>query len=140
MEDDEFEALALDYLVAALSFALSALELADAPGKGTLPLLQTVADEREGLEAKAVAVLSARGYTWEEMAHQLGVTRQSAHKRLARRSVALRSTATPDRARALRFERQRRLRSLAVKVEELQRAQQTRLLDHVDEADPPSTS
>lgn len=89
MDEDTLSALLLAHLVETLQLAISALALVDVPQKITLEQLQALESAHQSLEASTVMLLQRSGATWEEMAKQLGVTRQSLHRRLSRRSVDL---------------------------------------------------
>jgi transposase-like protein len=89
MDDNTFSALVVAHLVEALRLAVGALNLVDVPREATLEQIQALETARQDLEASAVTLLIQSGVTWEALARQLGVTRQSLHRRLSRRSTAL---------------------------------------------------
>lgn len=89
MDEEARAALVAEHLVDALRLAITALSLVDVPQETTLAQLQALEAAREGLEASTVTLLLQAGVTWESMANQLGVTRQSLHRRLSRRSTDL---------------------------------------------------
>lgn len=109
-------------MVEVLRFSVSAMDLADEPGDNTLRQLQELETALEDLEARAVALLTAQGHSWEAMAQQLGVARQSLHRRLARRSLRFSLRAETTEGRGLRAEWDRLMARLSDKVDELRDA------------------
>ena len=83
--------LVADHLVNALRLAIAALNLVDTPHERTLEQLEALEAARRTLEASTVTLLLEDGVTWQSMARQLGVTRQSLHRRLSRKSTDLRA-------------------------------------------------
>jgi hypothetical protein len=119
MNAETRSALTLAYLVDVLRFSLSALDLADAPSTTTLRQIKELEAACGQLELLTVRLLTASGTSWQEMADQLGVARQSLHRRLARKSVAtlrVESTSGPG----LRAEWQTLINRLIDKADELQ--------------------
>lgn len=93
MDTETHAALVAGYLTDALNLAVTALSLVDVPQETTLQQLRALEDARQALEASSVILLLQAGATWESMARQLGVTRQSLHRRLSRRSSDLQAKA-----------------------------------------------
>jgi hypothetical protein len=89
VDDETHEALVAGHLLDALRLVLAALDLVDVPRETTLDQLRALEEARQALEASTVMLLLQAGVTWEAMARQLGVTRQSLHRRLSRKSTDL---------------------------------------------------
>jgi hypothetical protein len=89
VDDESLSLLTLDYLVAALRIAEGVLALADVPDERTLREIQTLHELFEYLELSTVALLLQRGTSWGTMASQLGVKRQSLHRRVAWKAQVL---------------------------------------------------
>lgn len=87
MDEDTLSASVLDYLVDVLTLAARVLELVDVPEETTLRQIQELVARCGDLEASAVPLILAAGVSWEMMATDLGVTRQSLHRRLSKKSV-----------------------------------------------------
>ena len=79
-------ALRLALVVDVLRLSLSALDLAGEPNDSSLRQIKQLEDAVRDLEIPVVTLLVANGSTWQEMAEQVGVARQSLHRRLARKS------------------------------------------------------
>lgn len=122
MDRDALSALALAHLVNSLLLALGALDVADVPHEDTLRQLQTLEDVRAGLEASTVTLLKQAGVSWEAMAEQLGVTRQSLHRRLSRKSLHLQGVPQRITGRGLMTEWDSLIVLLGERVEELKRS------------------
>jgi hypothetical protein len=90
VDDETHAALVAGHLVDALQLAIAALTLVDVPQETTLDQLQALEAALQALETSTVMLLLQGGVTWESMAKQLGVTRQSLHRRLSRRTTSLR--------------------------------------------------
>lgn len=88
MEEDRLAALVLEHFVEALRLTVTAINLVDTPREITLQQIQDMETARQRLEVSAAALLQLRGVSWETMATELGVKRQSLHRRLARKSLA----------------------------------------------------
>jgi len=80
--------LVLAHRADVLRFAVAALALIDVPEEYPLSELQALEAARERLEASTVSLLGQAGVSWEAMAQELGVRRQSLHRRLHRKSLA----------------------------------------------------
>jgi hypothetical protein len=87
MDQDTLRSLVLDYLVGVLTLANRALELVDDPDETALTRIQELVNRCGDLEASAVPLILAGGASWETMASQLGVAKQSLNRRLSRRSA-----------------------------------------------------
>lgn len=99
MNEDTLSAWALDYLVEVLTLAERVLDLVDVPQESTLRQIQELVARCGDLEGSAVPLILAGGASWETMAAELGVARQSLHRRLSRKSLGrIERLGLPERA------------------------------------------
>jgi len=117
MDERTLQVIVLRYLTTVLQLALAALDLVDAPEDTTLRHLQALEDMRQELELGTVALLQVSGVTWEAMATQVGVARQSLHRRVAKR--AMNYLYLPKRLGNLKVEWQIALDGLQGTIQEL---------------------
>jgi hypothetical protein len=89
MDTARLSSLVLEHLDMALLLAVEALDLVDVPEDITLTALQVLEEHRQRLEVSTVALLLEGGMSWQAMADELGVARQSLHRRLSRKTLDL---------------------------------------------------
>lgn len=78
--------LAEEYLLAVVGLGLQALELVDPPEQGrTLRQIEALREAVDGVEVAAVGLMTGSGTTWESLAADVMVRRQSLHRRLSRK-------------------------------------------------------
>jgi hypothetical protein len=131
MDRDALSALALAHVLDSLRFALGALAVAEVPEESTLRQLQDLADAREALELSTVTLLNYAGVSWEAMAEQLGVTRQSLNRRLGRKSTQLQSGFRGAVSRSVASEWEGLVALLDERVEELRRSGPSQISQHM---------
>lgn len=85
MNDSQLSLLALQRLVLALEVAIDALAFADVPDDRSLSRARALKWGAEDLELSTVALLLEGGASWETLAEQVGITKQSLHRRLSHR-------------------------------------------------------
>lgn len=85
MDEETLSALALAQLVELLRLALTALELVNTAEPTTLSRVSGLHDQCSELESRTVALLRHADVRWEVLAAELGVKRQSLHRRLSRK-------------------------------------------------------
>jgi hypothetical protein len=119
MDEDTLSVLVLDHLVEALHLAVGALDLVNVPQEVTLADLEELGARRQDLEISTVMLLRQAGVSWEAMADQLGVTRQSLNRRLSQKSTARQGRVVITDGYGLRAEWSQLLRKLQQKVQGL---------------------
>jgi hypothetical protein len=87
MDEDTLAALVLAHLVEVLRLAVSTAKLVELPDQAALGRVSALGDAQEALEVSTVMLLLRSGVSWEAMASQLGVRRQSLHRRMSRKVV-----------------------------------------------------
>jgi hypothetical protein len=117
MDEDGLSALVLAHFAEALRLAMGALDLLGVSQDRTLHQLQDLETARQSLEVSTTALLQASGVSWEAMATDLGVTRQSLHRRLSRKSLAF--TASPRSTSVLEQDCVRLIALLSERIEGL---------------------
>lgn len=88
-DQDQRRAMVLEARTVALRMALACMTLVDDLDPTSLTALQTVRDDARDLELKMIYLMREvnPAPTWSNIADALGVSRQSAHRRLYRRSL-----------------------------------------------------
>jgi hypothetical protein len=89
MDEDAVTALVYAHLMETLRLAVNAATLVELPTVITLRRLRELQQVVEDLEVSTVMLLNRTGVSWERMATELGVTRQSLNRRLSRKVVQL---------------------------------------------------
>jgi hypothetical protein len=117
MDEDTLAALVLAHLVEVLRLAVSTVKLVELPDQTALARLSDLGGAQEDLEVSTVMLLHRSGVSWEVMASQLGVTRQSLHRRMSRRVVRREGKAL--NVGGLEDEWRRLLTSLGEELEEM---------------------
>jgi hypothetical protein len=120
MDDDEIlSALALAQLVELLRLGLSALQIVDGAEPTSLSDVRGLQDQCTELEIRTVALLREAGVPWEALAAELGVARQSLHRRLNRKIKKYKASPVVTEGRGLVSEWERLTSSLSTTLEAL---------------------